>query len=81
MAGGDVNPYLAFAALLAAGLAGIDGEYELGPAWEGSATSRGEPHVPSTLHEARALFAGSELARSALGDDVGTTTSTPRRSS
>jgi glutamine synthetase len=71
VAGGDVNPYLAFAALLAAGLAGIDGGYELGPAWAGSGyEARDEPHVPSSLHEARELFAGSELARSALGDEV-----------
>jgi glutamine synthetase len=71
VAGGDVNPYLAFAALLAAGLAGIDGTYELGPAWTGSGyEARDEPHVPSTLHEARELFAGSALAREALGDEV-----------
>ncbi|MDX6540790.1 MAG: glutamine synthetase [Gaiellales bacterium] len=71
VAGGDVNPYLAFAALLAAGLAGIDGAYELAPPWTGSGyDAPGEPHVPSTLHEARELFAGSELARSALGDEV-----------
>jgi glutamine synthetase len=71
VAGGDVNPYLAFAALLAAGLAGIDGQYELGPAWTGSGyDARDEPHVPSTLHEARALFASSALARDALGDEV-----------
>jgi glutamine synthetase len=71
VAGGDVNPYLAFAALLAAGLAGIDGAYELGPACEGSGyDARDDPHVPSTLHEARELFAGSQLARAALGDEV-----------
>jgi glutamine synthetase len=71
VAGGDVNPYLAFAALLAAGLAGIDGNYELGAAWTGSGyDARDEPHVPSTLHEARELFAGSDLARRALGAEV-----------
>ncbi len=71
LAGGDVNPYLAFAALLAAGLAGIDGGYELGPACEGSGyEAHDEPHVPTTLHEARDLFATSELAREALGDEV-----------
>jgi glutamine synthetase len=71
VAGGDVNPYLAFAALLAAGLAGIDGKYELGPAWTGSGyDARDEPHVPSTLLEARELFASSALAREALGDEV-----------
>ena len=68
VAGGDVNPYMAFAALLAAGLAGIDGGYELAPAWEGSGyDARDEPHVPSTLLEAaravRRLGAGARGAR------------------
>jgi glutamine synthetase len=71
VAGGDVNPYLAFAALLAAGLAGIDGAYELAPACEGSGYEASDaPHMPATLHEARELFAASELAREALGDEV-----------
>ena len=69
--GGDANPYLAFAALLAAGLAGIDGAYALEPAYAGKAyTATDCPRVPSTLREARELLAGSALARSALGDAV-----------
>src|SRR3954447_12075634 len=69
--GGDVNPYLAIAALIAAGLDRVDAGLELEPAYAGNAyVSEDKPRVPSTLHEARALFAGSTLARSAFGDDV-----------
>jgi glutamine synthetase len=71
VAGGDANPYLAFSALIAAGLAGIDDELELEPAWEGSGyDAHDRPHVPTTLREATALLEGSELARRALGDEV-----------
>ena len=67
-----MNPYLAFAALLAAGLAGIDGDVRARrrPGTGSGYDARDEPHVPSTLHEARELFAGSALAREALGDEV-----------
>ena len=71
VAGGDVNPYLAFAALLAAGPRGHRRAVRARPAWEGSGyDARDQPHVPSTLHEARELFAASALAREALGDEV-----------
>jgi glutamine synthetase len=71
VAGGDANPYLAFSALIAAGLAGVDGEYELEPAWEGSGyAAAGRPHVPATLREATALLEGSSLARASLGPEV-----------
>ena len=68
--GGDVNPYLALAGMLAAGLNGIDSKLELEPAFEGNAYESDKPHVPSTLREARDLFAASSLAREALGEDV-----------
>jgi glutamine synthetase len=68
--GGDVNPYLASAAMLAAGLAGIDGGYELEPEFVGNAYTSDAPRVPRTLRDARAAFAGSALARSAFGDEV-----------
>jgi glutamine synthetase len=68
--GGDVNPYLASAAMLAAGLAGIEGEYELEPELVGNAYASDAPRVPSTLRAAREAFAGSALARRAFGDDV-----------
>jgi glutamine synthetase len=69
--GADVNPYLALAAMIAAGLNGIDRELELPPAVEGSAYDAPElEHVPSTLRDARDLFAGSTLAREAFGQEV-----------
>jgi glutamine synthetase len=71
MAGGDANPYLAFAALIAAGLAGIDGGYELEPEWQGSGyQAHDRPHVPRSLREATELLDGSHLARHAFGEDV-----------
>jgi glutamine synthetase len=69
--GGDVNPYLAVAAMIAAGLRGIDEGLPLEPAYAGNAY--GDPareRVPSTLREAAELWAGSELARAAFGADV-----------
>ena len=68
--GGDVNPYLALAAMIAAGLHGIDDELELEPALEGNAYTADKPHVPSTLRDARDLFAASDVAREAFGDEV-----------
>jgi glutamine synthetase len=68
--GGDVNPYLAIAAMLASGLDGVERELELGEATEGNAYSQGLPTVPRTLRAARDAFASSELARRTLGADV-----------
>jgi glutamine synthetase len=68
--GADVNPYLALAATIAAGLHGIDNELELEPAFEGNAYESDKPHVPHTLYGARDLFADSELARDAFGQEV-----------
>jgi glutamine synthetase len=69
--GGDVNPYLAIAALIAAGLHGVEQGLELEPAYEGNAyTSGDKPHVPGTLREARDLFANSQIAKDAFGDEV-----------
>jgi len=68
--GGDVNPYLALAAMIASGLHGIDAGLELEPAFEGNAYTADKPRVPSTLLEARELFAGSDVARAAFGDEV-----------
>jgi glutamine synthetase len=68
--GGDVNPYLAFAALLAAGLYGISERLELPPPLDGNAYESDAERFPSTLREAvRALETGG-MARAALGDDV-----------
>lgn len=68
--GGDVNPYLAVAGMLAAGLHGIREEIPLEPAFEGNAYASDKDRVPSTLAEARDLFAASEFARGAFGDEV-----------
>jgi glutamine synthetase len=68
--GADVNPYLSLAALIAAGLHGIDNELELEPAFEGNAYTADKPHLPTTLRDARGLFADSAIAREAFGEDV-----------
>lgn len=68
--GGDVNPYLAVAAIIAGGLHGIENELELEPLLEGNAYTSDAPRVPSTLREAAELFSGSAVAREAFGDDV-----------
>ena len=68
--GGDVNPYLALAAMLAGGLHGIENELELEPPLEGNAYTSDRPRVPGTLHEAREAFHSSSVARAALGDEV-----------
>ncbi|MBA3735719.1 MAG: glutamine synthetase [Actinobacteria bacterium] len=68
--GGDVNPYLAFAALIAAGLYGIEQELELPPALEGNAYESDAKRFPSTLREAIESLEQGTMARAALGDDV-----------
>jgi glutamine synthetase len=68
--GGDVNPYLAVAALVAAGLRGVEESLPLPPAFEGNAYQADAPRVPASLHEATALFDASAVARAALTDEV-----------
>ena len=69
--GGDVNPYLALAALVAGGLHGIDTELPLDAPLVGNAYVSDRPaHVPRTLAEAAVLFEASTVARAAFGDDV-----------
>ncbi len=69
--GADVNPYLAFAALLAAGLHGIENRLDPGPEYTGDAyRSEDVPSVPGTLREAAELLDGSTVLRAALGDEV-----------
>jgi glutamine synthetase len=68
--GGDVNPYLAFAAMIAAGLHGIDEELPLEAAFEGNAYEADKDRVPTTLRDAADLFEESKLARKAFGDEV-----------
>src|SRR4029077_3626116 len=68
--GGDVNPYLAIAAMLAGGLHGIEQKLPLEDEQVGNAYPSGKPTVPRNLRAARDLFNGSEVARAAFGDDV-----------
>lgn len=68
--GGDVNQYLAVAALIAGGLYGIENKLELEPIFEGNAYGSDAPRIPTSLREAAALLAGSEVATAAFGADV-----------
>ena len=68
--GADANPYLAFAALLAAGLHGIEEKLELAPAFEGNAYESDVERFPHALREAIARLESSGVARRLLGDDV-----------
>jgi glutamine synthetase len=68
--GGDVNPYLAFAALLAAGLHGLEQELELPPPLEGNAYESDAERFPHSLREATDALQGGTMARAALGDEV-----------
>jgi glutamine synthetase len=69
--GADVNPYLGYAALLAAGLDGIENGTDPGPELIGNAYEAGEAEpFPSTLSEALELWEGSEFARQAFGEPV-----------
>ncbi|GAA5610736.1 glutamine synthetase [Streptomyces platensis] len=68
--GGDVNPYLAVAGMVAAGLYGIEHELELPEATTGNAYTGDAAHVPTTLREAAELWERSPIARAAFGDEV-----------
>jgi glutamine synthetase len=69
--GGDVNPYLAVAAMIAAGLHGVDEQLELPEACPGNAyADDSADRVPATLREAGELWRASALARAAFGEEV-----------
>ena len=69
--GADVNPYLGYAALLAAGLDGIENGTDPGPELKGNAYAEGEAEpFPSTLREAVDLWEGSDFAKQAFGEAV-----------
>jgi glutamine synthetase len=68
--GGDANAYLAFAALLAAGLYGIENKLELPPGLEGNAYESDAERFPHSLREAIDALEKGTMARNALGDDV-----------
>ncbi|MFM1953092.1 MAG: hypothetical protein RL187_301 [Actinomycetota bacterium] len=68
--GGDVNPYLACAAMIAAGIAGIEQKLPLEDISHGNGYVSDKPRVPATMTQAMELFASSSMAREAFGDDV-----------
>ncbi len=69
--GSDLNPYLALSAMIAAGLHGVETGLELEAAYSGNAyLAQDKPRLPSTLREARELFAASPIARAAFGPEV-----------
>ncbi|MFE7239349.1 glutamine synthetase family protein [Streptomyces sp. NPDC057582] len=68
--GGDVNPHLAVAGLIAAGLHGIEQKLELPEPCEGNAYTAVYDHVPTTLREAAELWERSEVAKAAFGEEV-----------
>jgi glutamine synthetase len=69
--GADLNPYLGYAALLAAGLDGIEQGTDPGPELKGNAYEAAEAEpFPSSLREAVDLWEGSEFARATFGEDV-----------
>jgi glutamine synthetase len=69
--GADYNPYLAYAAVLAAGLDGIARKIEPPPVFVGDVyEAAGLPRVPATLRDALALFESSNFVRESFGEDV-----------
>ena len=69
--GADLNPYLAMAALLAAGIDGIENRRKLEPAFVGNAYRGKEVReIPTTLRAATDALDGSKMLRAALGDEV-----------
>jgi glutamine synthetase len=68
--GGDVNPYLAVAGMIAAGIDGIERNLELEPAFEGNAYQTDAERVPDSLEAAMDLWARSEWVRDTFGEEV-----------
>ncbi len=68
--GGDVNPYLAVAGMIAAGLDGIDRELELEPAYVGNAYTAGERRVPDSLISALDIWRDSAWVSEVFGEEV-----------
>ncbi len=69
--GSDINPYLTCAALLAAGLEGIEQKMVLEPEMKGDMYAAGNlREIPKNLREAADLLTGSRMLRRAFGDDV-----------
>jgi len=68
--GGDVNPYLAVAGIIAAGLDGIKNNLKLEDAFTGNAYDSDSPRVPATMLEAQTLWASSSWVKEVFGSEV-----------
>lgn len=68
--GGDVNPYLALAGMIAGGIYGIDNKLSLEAPCRGNAYVADKPQVPSTMKDARSRFLDSQVAEEAFGAEV-----------
>ncbi len=69
--GGDVNPYLAIAGMVAAAVHGLENELELEPAIAGNAYDDADAaRVPTTLRDSLELWESGKLTRQAFGDEV-----------
>ena len=68
--GGDANPYLAVAGMVAAGIDGIQKKLSLEPAFSGNAYALDTSRVPTSLKEARDLWANSAWVKETFGEDV-----------
>jgi len=68
--GGDINPYLAIAAMVAAGIDGVEKGMDLEPELDGNAYVSDAPRVPHTMTESLALWDNSSFARETFGDEV-----------
>ena len=68
--GADLNPYLAMAALLAAGIKGIEEKAELAPPSKGDQYEAYGAHIPGTLRDAADTLINSDMLKQAFGDDV-----------
>jgi glutamine synthetase len=68
--GGDVNPYLAVAGMVAAGLDGIERNLDLEPAFQGNAYATDSTRVPHTMSEALRLWESSDWIRETFGSEV-----------
>ena len=68
--GGDVNPYLAVSAIIAAGLDGIKNKLKLEDAFDGNAYDSDSPRVPATMLEAQTLWASSAWIKEVFGEQV-----------
>ncbi|NKB26038.1 MAG: glutamine synthetase [Rhodobacteraceae bacterium] len=68
--GADLNPYLAIAGMLAAGIAGIEEGLDCGKPFDGDAYEGGKESIPDTLRAATETLRGSKMLRAAFGDAV-----------